>query len=161
MVMVTKTSSAELATEGKALEPSGGLINNDYTILSGDLIITSSCLARVDKLVQLRKSKGVEEPFLRLFVDAGGCSGFQYRFEIDEGFNPEEDITLVATATDGKPRIVVDETSLGFLKGSTIDYIQELAKAAFVVTDNPQSESACGCGSSFAVKNFSANPALD
>jgi len=171
MVVVTKTSSAELAADEKILkESSGDLLNNsnnhnNYTVLSEDLIITPSCLARVEKLIQLRKSKGgEEEPFLRVFVDAGGCSGFQYQFEMDDQYDPDEDITLVATTTTtdaAKPRIVIDETSLGFLKGSTLDYIQELAKSAFVVSDNPQSESACGCGSSFAVKNFSANPALD
>ena len=162
MVMVTKTSSAELIADEQALkESSGASLANNYTVLSEELIITPSCLARVEKLITLRKSKGGEEPFLRVFVDAGGCSGFQYQFEIDEDFDPEEDITLVATAGDVKPRIVVDETSLGFLKGSTLDYVQELAKSAFVVADNPQSESACGCGSSFAVKNFSSNPALD
>ena len=162
MVMVTKTRSAELIGDEKAMkESSGALIAKDYTVLSEELIITPSCLARVEKLIHLRKSKGGEEPFLRVFVDAGGCSGFQYQFEIDEEFDPEEDITLVATAEDMKSRIVVDETSLGFLKGSTLDYVQELAKSAFVVADNPQSESACGCGSSFAVKNFSTNPAHD
>lgn len=151
-----------MAADEKALRESSRKFNvKDYEVLSEDLIITPNCLARVDKLVQLRKDKGGEDPFLRVFVDAGGCSGFQYQFELDEEFDAEEDITLVASLTDNKPRVVVDETSLGFLKGSTLDYVQELAKSAFVVADNPQSESACGCGSSFAVKNFSVNPALD
>jgi iron-sulfur cluster assembly 2 len=162
MVMVTKTKSAELATEERSLKEAPGESSTaECTVLSEDLIFTPSCLARVNKLIHIRKSKGGEDPFLRVFVDAGGCSGFQYQFEIDDKFDPEQDITLVATATNGKPRIVVDETSLGFLKGSTLDYIQELARSAFVIAHNPQSESACGCGSSFAVKNFSANPALD
>ena len=58
-------------------------------------------------------------------------------------------------------KVVVDEGSFELIKGSTIDYVQEMIRSSFAVVNNPQSESACGCGSSFAVKNFEANPALD
>lgn len=57
--------------------------------------------------------------------------------------------------------LVVDDTSIEFVKGATVDYQEEMIRSAFVVTNNPQSESACGCGSSFALKNFEDNPALD
>jgi iron-sulfur cluster assembly accessory protein len=56
---------------------------------------------------------------------------------------------------------VVDSSSYELIKGSTVDYAQEMIRSSFAVVNNPQSESACGCGSSFAVKNFSSNPALD
>ncbi len=55
----------------------------------------------------------------------------------------------------------MDSTSLGLIAGSTVDYVEEMMKSAFAVINNPKSESACGCGSSFAVKNFASNPALD
>lgn len=166
MVMVTKTKSSELPTQemeqSSSPKKSSSLFDpSDYKVLSEDLIITPSCLARVEKLIQQRKAKDGESTFLRVFVDAGGCSGFQYQFELDKEFIPDEDVILVASASEGTPRVVVDETSLGFLKGSTLDFVQEMIKSSFVVADNPQSESACGCGSSFAMKNFSANPALD
>jgi len=104
--------------------------------------------------------------FLRVYVDAGGCSGFQYQFEVDNDLDEDEDVVVVMAKIDsdgglGLPRVVVDETSMGFLEGSTIDYVIEMIKSAFVVADNPQSESACGCGSSFAVKNFEKFGARD
>jgi iron-sulfur cluster assembly accessory protein len=58
-------------------------------------------------------------------------------------------------------KVVVDKTSLDLVRGATIDYQQDLMRSSFSVVNNPQSESACGCGSSFAVKNFSISPAID
>lgn len=58
-------------------------------------------------------------------------------------------------------KVVVDSASFDLVKGSTVDYVQEMIRSSFAVVNNPQSESACGCGSSFAIKNFSANPAKD
>ena len=98
--------------------------------------------------------------FLRVFVDAGGCSGFTYQFELDDEFIEDEDKVFEPPGSDGA-RVVVDEASLNLIQGSKIDYVQEMIKSSFVVAENPQSESACGCGSSFAVKNFASNPALD
>ena len=58
-------------------------------------------------------------------------------------------------------KVVVDNESFKLVKGATVDFVQEMMKSAFAVVNNPQSASSCGCGSSFAVKNFAANPALD
>ena len=57
--------------------------------------------------------------------------------------------------------VVVDGDSLQLIRGATVDFQQDLARSSFAVINNPQSESACGCGSSFAAKNFAANPAVD
>lgn len=161
MVLVTKSKASDAAAQEKEDGQSKKADLSDYKILSEDLIITPSCIARVDKLIQQRKAKDGITPFLRVFVDAGGCSGFQYQFEFDQDYDPEEDITLVVSASEDVPRIVSDQASIDLLRGSTLDYVQEMIKSSFVVSDNPQSESACGCGSSFAVKNFASNPALD
>jgi iron-sulfur cluster assembly 2 len=58
-------------------------------------------------------------------------------------------------------QVVVDSSSFELVKGATVDFVEEMMRSAFTVSSNPQSENACGCGSSFAVKNFTANPARD
>ena len=74
-----------------------------------------------------------------------------------DNFLVEEDIFI----DNSEKLVVVDKMSLEYIHGSTVDYVQELIKSSFVVVENPQSESACGCGSSFAVKRFEEAPALD
>ena len=82
---------------------------------------------------------------LRLSVDGGGCAGFTYRFELADA--QEEDDAVAET--DGV-RLVVDPVSLDLLKGSAVEFVEDLGGAAFRVT-NPNAESGCGCGSSFSV----------
>ena len=113
------------------------------TSCTDSIIITSSC---VNKINELRQASNNPKLKLRIVVDSGGCSGFQYEFKTDD--DQQSDDTLIGS------EIVVDELSLGFIKGSTIDYKQEMIQSAFAITNNPQSESACGCGSSFALKSF-------
>lgn len=90
-------------------------------------------------------------------MEGGGCSGFQYRFSVEDAPAQESDKQFVK---DGVA-ILVDETSLELIRGATIDFQDELIRSAFAVVNNPMSESACGCGSSFAAKNFESNPAID
>ncbi len=82
---------------------------------------------------------------LRVAVDGGGCSGFQYRFELVEAAE-EDDIRIEA----GGQTALVDLVSLPFLKGSEIAFVDDLAGAQFVVR-NPNAASSCGCGVSFAI----------
>mmetsp|Transcript_15920 Transcript_15920/g.40611 ORF Transcript_15920/g.40611 Transcript_15920/m.40611 type:complete len:86 (+) Transcript_15920:157-414(+) len=84
---------------------------------------------------------------LRVRVDSGGCSGFQYSFSLD-GDMQEEDRVF----TKGDVSLVVDDVSLQFLRGATVDFTEELIKSSFEVTSNPNAESSCGCGNSFVVK---------
>jgi len=82
---------------------------------------------------------------LRLSVDGGGCSGFQYRFGFAEAANDDDTVA----ETDGV-RLVVDEVSLDLVRGCQVDYVESLGGAAFKV-ENPNAASGCGCGSSFAI----------
>ncbi|WP_317057806.1 MULTISPECIES: HesB/IscA family protein [Roseovarius] len=81
---------------------------------------------------------------LRVAVEGGGCSGFQYDIKLDAP--AEDDLVL-----EGKgEKVVVDSVSLPFLTGATIDFTEELIGARFTI-DNPNATSACGCGTSFSM----------
>jgi len=82
---------------------------------------------------------------LRVAVDGGGCSGFQYRFELVETAEPD-DLRIEAAGQAA----LVDPVSLPFLKGSEIAFVDDLAGAQFVVR-NPNAASSCGCGVSFSI----------
>jgi len=82
---------------------------------------------------------------LRVAVDGGGCSGFQYRFDLVEGAELDD----LRIERDGAA-VLVDEVSLPLLKGSEIDFVDELAGAEFRVR-NPNAKSSCGCGVSFSI----------
>lgn len=82
---------------------------------------------------------------LRVAVDGGGCSGFQYQFDLVDAAEPDD----LKVERDGAAA-VVDIISLALLKGSEIDYVDELAGAEFRVR-NPNAKSSCGCGVSFSV----------
>jgi iron-sulfur cluster assembly accessory protein len=167
MVMVTKTSKDEipLVVPQEAGEPSAPVGDSsaapDAAADAKGVLITDSCYKQIRNLAS-KKQKPLDELYLRVFVDSGGCSGFSYAFEISEEALEADDVVFSEPGEDGQvARVVVDESSLEYIRGSSIDYVQEMIKSSFTVKDNPLSESACGCGSSFAVKNFSSNPALD
>lgn len=109
------------------------------------------------RIKALRTKSGKPTLKLRLAVEGGGCSGFQYTFTMDDGPVNADDRVF---ERDGA-QVVVDEGALELVKGATVDFVEDMMRSAFAVVNNPQSESACGCGSSFAVKNFQSNPAID
>jgi iron-sulfur cluster insertion protein len=82
---------------------------------------------------------------LRLSVSGGGCSGFQYHFDLDD--KPGADDLVIE---QGGVKVLVDSMSLEFLKGAELDYVDELIGAAFKV-NNPNAKSSCGCGTSFSI----------
>ena len=82
---------------------------------------------------------------LRLAVTGGGCSGFQYNFALDDA-RAEDDLAI----EEGGVTVLINSTSLEFLKGAEIDFVDDLIGAAFKV-NNPNATSSCGCGTSFSV----------
>jgi iron-sulfur cluster assembly accessory protein len=104
------------------------------------IILTPSAAKRVAWIAERQAKPAI----LRLAVDGGGCAGFTYKFELAE----QESGDAVAE-TDGV-KLVVDPVSLDLVKGSAVDFVEDLGGAAFKVT-NPNAQSGCGCGSSFSV----------
>ena len=82
---------------------------------------------------------------LRVAVQGGGCSGFQYDISLDDNIEADDLVFERAGA-----RVIIDPTSLTFLKGSTLDYVDDLMGQSFRV-QNPQAKSSCGCGTSFSL----------
>lgn len=97
------------------------------------------------KRVALIARKQGKPAILRLAVEGGGCSGFQYRFGLTDTVEADD----VSVETDGVT-LAVDEISLDLVRGSVVDYVESLGGAAFKV-ENPNAAAGCGCGSSFAV----------
>ncbi|KAE8684840.1 Iron-sulfur cluster assembly 2-like protein [Hibiscus syriacus] len=103
--------------------------------------MTDSCIKRMKEL------QSSDNKMLRLSVETGGCSGFQYVFDLDDKTNPDDR----AFVREGV-KLVVDDISYDFVKGATVDYVEELIRSAFVVTTNPSAVGGCSCKSSFMVK---------
>jgi iron-sulfur cluster assembly accessory protein len=82
---------------------------------------------------------------LRVSVEGGGCSGFQYKFEMDRERAADDAIITSEGAT-----VLIDQISLGYLKGSEIDFVDDLIGASFRIS-NPHATASCGCGTSFSL----------
>ncbi|MGE0178379.1 MAG: iron-sulfur cluster insertion protein ErpA [Sphingomonas sp.] len=106
-----------------------------------DIALSPSAAARVAAIAERQGKPAI----LRLSVEGGGCSGFQYRF----GLADEAESDDATTATDGVT-LVVDPVSLDLVRGATVDFVESLGGAAFQVT-NPNAASGCGCGTSFSI----------
>lgn len=102
--------------------------------------ITENAAGKVKDLIQ---KEGNGSQFLRLFVTGGGCSGMSYGMSIEEKMEEGDQIL-----DQHGVKVLVDEFSLPFLKGTTVDYVESLMGAGFVIS-NPNAKSTCGCGHSF------------
>ena len=107
--------------------------------------ISVSLSASAAKQIKAIMTKQGFDKYMRVAVEGGGCSGFQYKF--DFAAQPNDDDIVIER--DGA-KVVVDDMSLGFLEGSEIDYVNELIGAAFKI-HNPNATAGCGCGTSFSV----------
>jgi len=147
-------SSSSAASSDSTDSSSSSNYASSGVSLDDDVVVTNTCIRRIKAL---QAKAGKQDLKLRLSVEGGGCSGFTYSFAMEEGAIQEEDRVF---GREGG-QLVIDEGSLEFVKGATVDFTDDMMRSAFAVVSNPLSESACGCGSSFAVKNFEKNPATD
>lgn len=105
------------------------------------LSLTPAAAKRVALIAQKQEKPAI----LRLSVEGGGCSGFQYKFDLADA--PQGDDMVSETAG---VRLVVDPVSLDLVSGSVVDFVESLGGAAFRV-ENPNAAAGCGCGSSFGI----------
>ncbi len=106
-----------------------------------EISLTENAARRVAWIAERQSRPAI----LRLAVDGGGCAGFTYKFELADSAEAEDEVA----ETDGV-KLVVDPVSLDLLRGSAVDFVEDLNGAAFKVV-NPNAQSGCGCGSSFSV----------
>ena len=114
----------------------------EQAVTSDDALVFTSAAAK--KVSELIAEEGNPELMLRIYVQGGGCSGFQYGFTFDETVN-EGDEQVV---TDGVT-LLIDPMSVQYLMGAEVDYSEGLQGAQFVIR-NPNAQTTCGCGSSFS-----------
>ncbi|XP_027700424.1 iron-sulfur cluster assembly 2 homolog, mitochondrial [Vombatus ursinus] len=131
----SSTTSSSSSSSSSARSQTPGSESNE-----GQIRLTESCVKRLLEITE-------EAEFLRLQVEGGGCSGFQYKFSLDTVINPDDRVF-----EQGGARVVVDTDSLAFVKGAVVDFSQELIRSSFQVLNNPQAEQGCSCGTSFSVK---------
>ena len=115
---------------------------NDMSMMPSPLVFSDSA---ADKVKALIVEEGNDDLKLRVFVQGGGCSGFQYGFTFDEITNDDD-----TTMTKNGVSLLIDAMSYQYLVGAEIDYKDDLEGAQFVIK-NPNASSSCGCGSSFSV----------
>jgi iron-sulfur cluster assembly accessory protein len=104
-------------------------------------VLTENAARRIQNVM----SSEVKGSMLRIGVDGGGCSGFQYVFSIDNIQNADDILITHNGAT-----VVIDEMSLSYLEGAVIDFVDDMMGQAFRI-NNPQAKSSCGCGVSFSL----------
>jgi iron-sulfur cluster assembly accessory protein len=105
------------------------------------ITVTERAARRIGEILG-REAPGT---MLRVSVEGGGCSGFQYKFDMDRARAADD----VVIERDGAT-VLIDQISIGYLAGSEIDFVDDLIGASFRI-NNPQATASCGCGTSFSI----------
>ena len=106
-----------------------------------NVTVTERAVLRIGEILKSEP----DGTMLRVSVEGGGCSGFQYKFDMDRAQAPDDILIARAGA-----RVLIDQVSLGYLSGSEIDFVDDLIGAAFRI-NNPNAKASCGCGTSFTL----------
>lgn len=118
-----------------------GMAGATIFVAMSNVTLSESAANRIKAIL----AKQPDKSYLRVSVEGGGCSGFSYKFDLDDTANPDD----LIVERNGVA-VLVDEMSLEFMDGSEIDFSTELIGAAFKI-NNPNATAGCGCGTSFAV----------
>lgn len=108
--------------------------------VKNELKLSETCVKRLQDICK-------DGSFLRVTVEGGGCSGFQYKLEIANNLEKDD----LQFGPEGA-KVVIDETSIEYITGATVDYHTELIRAGFRIINNPKAEHGCSCGASFSFK---------
>jgi iron-sulfur cluster insertion protein len=117
------------------------LNHNIFTMSESIFTVTPRAAKRIHEIAAKQGAAAI----LRVAVNGGGCSGFQYEFALDDNREADDKTFEIDGAT-----LLVDSTSLNFMAGSTLDFIDDLMGQSFRI-QNPQAKSSCGCGTSFSL----------
>lgn len=110
------------------------------TVKTDQITVTTAAADAVQDLLSKRELEGYA---LRVFVSGGGCSGFQYGMALENNIREQDNVYEMHDI-----KVVVDEVSINYLRGATIDYVDEIMGSGFKI-ENPNAIASCGCGSSF------------
>ena len=108
---------------------------------TGNVTVSDRAARKIAAILQKEPAGAM----LRVSVEGGGCSGFQYKFDVERD-RAEDDLVL----EKDHATVLIDPISVGFLAGSEIDFVDDLIGSAFKIT-NPNAKSSCGCGTSFSL----------
>ncbi len=102
--------------------------------------VSNNAINRIREISLKEKQK-----YFRISVDGGGCQGFSYKFDFDQNIKTNDKLFKFNDI-----EVIIDDTSLGFLKGSQLDFVNDMIGSYFKIT-NPNASSTCGCGTSFSI----------
>ena len=103
--------------------------------------VSNNAIKRIEEV----SLKDKEKKFFRISVDGGGCQGFSYKFNFDKDMKNDDQVFEF-----GGIKVLIDKTSLSFIEGSQLDFVEDMIGSYFKIT-NPNANSTCGCGTSFSI----------